>query len=341
MWRRQSYTPIVDPSTEPSNSCSYLHTCCCSSNTLVRCFERCLACLYYIVSNLLSAVFRLLYWCYKRWFYPTVFSQLVSSDLRIVFIMVAVYTSLVAHFSSTAAIEAERDVASRRNFTVNVNWTNQEVSGGISDPVLWGCRRYSDTKHYYRVLYGVLLCSYLIALIVYMLTRCIVSWLSFTAYCQLEDSEDGKDYLLYVANSLKKILSFQHMLEHPPSDGKIKRENLVDISNHWKQHSASPKSKRWVLFVFYCIPILETVLSLLVVIAIILSYDLHPMVCLSGIFRSEIASIMYNPVHHSVVLLFPYWATVFQKTIITVSVGFFLAFVALKTVEEHIQRNKM
>ena len=35
-----------------------------------------------------------------------------------------------------------------------------DESGGISDPVLWGCRRYSDTKHYYRILYGVLLCSY-------------------------------------------------------------------------------------------------------------------------------------------------------------------------------------
>ena len=128
-----------------------IYAYCYSSNTLVRYFERCLLGLYDIISNLLSAVFRLLCWCYKRWFYPTVFSQLVSSDLRIVFIMVAVYTSLVAHFSSIATIEAERDVASRRNFTINVNWTNQEVSGGISDPVLWGCRRYSDTKHYYRV----------------------------------------------------------------------------------------------------------------------------------------------------------------------------------------------
>ena len=340
MWRRQkSYTPIVDPSTE-SNDSSCLH-CYSGSNTLVRCFERCLTCVYEIISKLLSAVFRLLCWCYKRWFYPTVFSKLDSSDLRIVFIMVAVYTSLVAHFSSTAAIEAERDVASRRNFTVNVNWTSQEISGGISDPVLWGCRHYSDTKHYYRVLYGVLLCSYLIALIVYMLTRSIVSWLSFTAYCQLEDSKDGKGYLFYVVNSLKKILSFQYMLEHPPSDGEIKHEDLVSISNHWKQHSAPPRSKRWVLFVFYVTPMLETVLSLLVVIAIILSYDLHPIVCLSGIFRSEVASIMYNPVLRSVVLLFPYWATVFQKTIITISVGFFVAFVALKTVEEHIQRNKM
>ena len=89
--------------------------------------------------------------------------------------MVAVYTSLVTHFSSTAAIEAERDVASRRNFTANVNWMSQEISEGISDPVLWGCRHYSDTKHYYRTLYGVLLCYYLIALIVYMLTRSIVS----------------------------------------------------------------------------------------------------------------------------------------------------------------------
>ena len=341
MWRRhKSYMPIGDPSTE-SNSHSFIHTYCISSNTLVQCFTRSSICLHNIVSGLLSAVVRLLYWCYKRWFHPTVFSKLDSSDLRIVFIMVAVYTSLVAHFSSTAAIEAERDVASRRNFTINVNWTNQEISGGISDPVLWGCRHYSDAKHYYRVLYGVLLCSYLMAVIVYVLTRTIVSWLSFTAYRQLEESDDGKGYLLYVANSLKKILSFQYTLEHPPNDGIIKNEDLVNISNHWKQHSAPSRSKKWVFFVFYFIPMLETVLSLLVVIAIILSYDLHPIVCLSGIFRSEVAAITYNPVHRSVVILFPYWATVFQKTIITISVGFFLAFFVLKTVEERIQRNKM
>ena len=274
-------------------------------------------------------------------FIPQCFPSLLLIYELIVFIMVAVYTSLVAHFSSTAAIEAERDVASRRNLTINVNWTNQEISGGISDPVLWGCRHYSDTKHYYRVLYGVLLCSYTMAVIVYMLTRSIVSWLSFTAYCQLRESDNGKGYLLYVANSLKKILSFQYMLEYPPNERKVKREDLLDISNHWRRHSGSSRSEKWVFFVFYCIPMLETILSLLVVIAIILSYDLHPIVCLSGIFRSEVASITYNPVHHSVILLFPYWATVFQKTIITSSVTFFLAFVVLKSVEEHIQRNKL
>ena len=182
MWRsRKSYTPISDSSTE-LNSGSFTCTNCCNSNTLVYCLT---ARVCNAVSYLLSAAFRFLRWCYKRWFSPTVFSKLASSDLRTVFIMVAVYTSLVAHFSSTAAIEAERDSGSRRNFTINVNWTNQQVSGGISNPILWGCRHYSDTKHYYRILYGVLLFSYLMAVLVYLLTRCIVAWLSYTAYCQL------------------------------------------------------------------------------------------------------------------------------------------------------------
>lgn len=340
MWRSQkSYIPIVESSTESNNrNFTGICTCCYSFNGLVR---RYALRVHNIVSHVLSAVCMCLCWCYKRCCRPTVFSKLASSDLRIVFIMVAVYTSLVAHFSSTAAIEAERDVASRRNFTIDVNWTNQQISGGISDPVLWGCRRYSDTKHYYRILYGVLMCSYLTAVVVYMLTRFIVSWLSFAAYCQLEGSNDGRGYLLYVAHNLKKILSIQYRLDHP-KDGVIKSENLVDISNLWKEQSAlSQRSKKWVFFVFYFIPMLETVLSLLVVIAIILSYDLHPIVCLSGMFGSEVASITYNPVQYSVVLLFPYWATAFQKSIITISVGFFLAFAVLKAVEEHIQRNKI
>ena len=338
MWRtRKSYTPIVEPSTESS-----ICTSCYSSDTLVQRFT---IHAYNAVSRLSSAVFRFIgafiFWCYKLWFHPTIFSKLTSSDLRVVFIMVAVYTSLVAHFSSTAAIKAERDVGSRRNFTINANWTNQQISGGISDPVLWGCRHHSETKHYYRVLYGVLLFSYLMAVCVYMSTRCIVSWLSFMAYCHLEDNSNLKGYLLYVAHSLKKVLNFEYRLKHPPDNGMFTDENLVDILNHWKEQITLVGSKGWVFFVFYFIPLLETVLSLLVVIAIILSYDLHPVVCLSGLFGFEVASITYNSSQHSVILLFPYWATVFQKIIITISIGFLLAFVVLKAVEEHIQRNKI
>ena len=48
--------------------------------------------------------------------------------------MVTVYTSLVAYFSSTAAVEIERDVGSTRNFTINVNWTNQ--ISGVKGPTL-------------------------------------------------------------------------------------------------------------------------------------------------------------------------------------------------------------
>ena len=116
--------------------------------------------------------------------------------------------SLVAHFSSTAAIETERDVASRRNFTI------------------CDCIRVNQN-------------------------HCVLVILHCLLYCQWEESYDGKGYLLYVANSLKKILRFQYMLEHPPNDGIIKSEDLVDISNHWKQHSAlSRQSKKWVFFLF-------------------------------------------------------------------------------------------
>ena len=333
MWRSQkSYLPIVEPSIESNDHHDFTRPCCCSSNGLVQ--HRYLLRVHNVVSRVLSSVFICVCWCYKCWFCSTVLSKL-ASDLRIAFIMVAVYTSLVSHVNSTAAIEAERDVSSRSNFTINANWTNEQISGGISDPVLWGCRHYSTTKHYYRILYGILLCAYLTAVIFYMLTRSIVSCLSFNAYCQLERG-DGKGYFLNVAHSLKLILSFEYRLENP-DDGVVTSEILKDISDCWKRRGVSPRSKIWVFFVFYFIPMLETVLSLLVVIAIILSYDLHPIVCLSGMFRSDVASITYDPVEYSVVLLFPSWAKVFQKSIITISVGFLLMFAILKVVEERIQ----
>ena len=85
---------------------------------------------------------------------------------------------------------------------------------------------------------------------------------------------------------------------------------------------------------FYCIPMLETLLTLVFTIAIILSYDLHPIVCLSGMFRSEAASITYDPMEYSVVLLFPNWAEVFQKCIITISVGILVTFAVIKAAVE-------
>ena len=277
-----------------------------------------------------------------------VFSKL-ASDLRIAYATVAVYTTLVSHISSTAAVEAEKDVANGKNFTVNANWTNELISGGVSDPVLWGCRHYSDTKHYYRSLYGVLLCSYLIAVIGYMLIRVVASCLSLNAYRKLESElvnekdkmdgrkqSDGKDYVLDMAHSLKLTLDIEYILENP-DDGVIKEDDLQGILKHWEERSASPRSHMWVFFVFYFIPMLDTVLTLLVVIAIILSYDLHPIVCLSGMFKSEVVSITYNPVEYSVVLSFPNWAKVFQKSILTSSVGVFVIFTVFQmAVEEHI-----
>ena len=166
----------------------------------------------------------------------TVLSQLVP-DFKLAYAMVAVYTTLVSYTSSTAAIEAERDEESGWNFTVNANWTNEQISGGISDPVLWGCRRYSDTKRYYRVLYGVLLSSYLMAVTVYILIKFINSLLTFNGYTKLKRMSNAKGYLLNVAQRLKLILNLVYRLEnrdHASADL---------ISNQWEEErSVLPRS---------------------------------------------------------------------------------------------------
>ena len=171
----------------------------------------------------------------------TVLSQLVP-DFKLAYAMIVVYTTLVSHISSTAAIEAERDVASGKNFTINANWTNEQISGGISDPVLWGCRRYSDTIRYYRVLYGVLLCSYLIALTVYILIKFVDSWLGFNGYIELKrdlvkehiDKDVVIGYLLNVAQRLKLILSLEYRLENLDNV-------LTDVPDQWVEKENTTK----------------------------------------------------------------------------------------------------
>jgi len=81
-------------------------------------------------------------------------SAIYSTDLRLLFIVTAVYTSLVGLFRQAANQEADEDVNSGMNFKVNSEFLNHSIFGGVSDWILWNCRVDSRTNYYYKSLYG-------------------------------------------------------------------------------------------------------------------------------------------------------------------------------------------
>ena len=81
-------------------------------------------------------------------------SVIYSRDMRLVFILVTVYTSLVGHFRQAANQETDEDINGGMNFKVNSEFLNHSIFGGVSDWILWNCRVDSRTNYYYKSLYG-------------------------------------------------------------------------------------------------------------------------------------------------------------------------------------------
>jgi len=104
-------------------------------------------------------------------------SVIYSRDMRLVFILVTVYTSLVGHFRQAANQETDEDINGGMNFKVNSEFLNHSIFGGVSDRILWNCRDDSRTNYYYKSLYGGLFFSYFLTIGIYFVARvCISYW---------------------------------------------------------------------------------------------------------------------------------------------------------------------
>ena len=93
--------------------------------------------------------------------------NLYATDFKLLFILTAIYTSLIFQFRQTGNQEAEDDMYSGRLFKINSVWTNNSISGGVSDRVLWNCRIDSETDAYYKTLYLGLIILYCMVVVVY------------------------------------------------------------------------------------------------------------------------------------------------------------------------------
>lgn len=247
---------------------------------------------------------------YRSFFIGYIPDNLYTTDFRLLFILTAIYTSLVSEFRQSANQESDEDVASGKLLRINSFWTNHSVSGGVSDRVLWNCRSDSPTVIYYKTLYFGLITFYCVVVIVYLVASMIINGMVAFAVSKLKiDTSDGKrkSYLEIVANTAK-ITCHHH-------------KNLKDLKQQWESTENRQEvedklfnidHKKWFknllgfkqnahfynwLTVLYIIPRIETMIMISVLTLALTSYDIHPIGCLSPI------GVSYNETEASVNLI--------------------------------------
>ena len=227
-------------------------------------------------------------------------SNLYTTDFRLVFVLTAIYTSLVTHFRQAGNQETEQDIISGRLFKVNSIWTNHSVSGGVSDRILWNCRSDSPTVTYYKSLYLGLLIFTFTVIIVYFVASMIINFLIVFAASKLKVITEklrhqGKGklhYLEVVANEVKMARQLRKELkkikdEWLLAEDKQKLDESVENfkanrNDRLKKFEASEHLYNWFV-ILYIIPRIETTIMLCILTFALTSYDIHPLGCLSPI----------------------------------------------------------
>ena len=98
-------------------------------------------------------------------------------DIKVTFIIIYVYISVVNLMSTTANNQAKQDRESPElfNLTSRPEHTNVNVSS-IDDATLWSCREYSPTSTYYVALYWMLLATFSVILLFYCTSKSLALW---------------------------------------------------------------------------------------------------------------------------------------------------------------------
>lgn len=256
-------------------------------------------------------------------------ANLYTTDFRLMFILTAIYTSLVSQFRQAGNKEAEVDIASGRLFRINSIWTNYSVSGGMSDRILWNCRSDSSTAAYYKTLYLGLICLYCTIVAIYFIASMIinsmvaytVSKLKIKAKKETENAEENDheyeevNYLELVQTEVKKSYRLREKikaLKHKSLQrGSIEnlQEEISTINTWLDQMYDFKKTERFynLFTILYIIPRFETIIMFCILSLALTSYDIHPIGCLSPI------SVLYNETNSSVALIISESVILYQR----------------------------
>ena len=196
-------------------------------------------------------------------------------NIKAFFIISYMYISVVNLISTTANSEATMDEQGNSSFDVtSLSLHQQLMVSRINDPVLWNCRETSLTRNYYKILYIMLLTASGTATLVFF----GVKTLNFCG-----DRPLNRLWEIAVAQHLKETHTNDNTSESRYSKEKaneiiecyqsIFKKKLSDI----KKNITSSYIK---LRTFA--PILSTFYLVVGWWLLLLSYDLHPVSCLSG-----------------------------------------------------------
>ena len=288
----------------------------------------------------------------KSFFIGYIPDNLYAIDFKLLFILTAMYTSLITQFRQAADQEADEDVDSGRLFRINSVWTNHSVSGGVSDRILWNCRSDSKTCTYYKTLYLGLIILYCIVVIVYLFASVIINSMVASAVSKLKvkiytsdnrenNNAKGSDeidiaYLEMVADEVKityqvheKLKYIKHKLfnlNKIEADKEILK-NKISKLNKW--YDKLLRFKRDTHFynwftVLYIIPRFEIIIMLFILTFTLTSYDIHPIGCLSNI------RISYNEAEESVTLKISENSMFYKKACIVLIVLLAITWIFLK-----------
>ena len=288
--------------------------------------------------------------------------ELYKTDFKLLFILIAIYTSLVAQLRQTANQEADGDVDSGDPFMINEKWEKHSINGGVSDGILWNCRSHSKTHFYYRSLYLSLILCFLIIAVLYLAARVIITIISFRLAIKLSykpkfdpgDQDVKKIYVLEVAanayksinecltelKEAKKCYLESERNEKESKDLFEKIDKAEQIANKkWSQHLAAhgdevqPSFRNWIV-ALYIIPRAETIIMIILLTLSLTSYDPHPLGCLSPI------EVLYNDTQMAVTLKISQTVMNYQQACVLISVMTFILWGILKTAQYFMLRCK-
>ena len=227
-------------------------------------------------------------------------------DLKVMYIILPAFITAVNVILSTANSEATSDAngISLFNVTSSPGYTNVEVDS-ISDAILWNCRRQSLTNKRYKIIYCVLFAAMSAALLYFFVPKFMTL---ITVNCNrgsFNKNELTKLWHIAILEQLKDLTKplKLSLKEYQPLIDKGIPEDLKLIS------SCKNCCRRAIPEILLC-------LCVVILGLFYLSYDLHPLACVS---QPEEAHITYNSTTKRVKLEISDELLIFQKV-----TGFFV-----------------
>ena len=191
-------------------------------------------------------------------------SNFLLIDIRVLFIIVSVYTTVAAVISTTAHNETTKDTTSEMPRPEHTDVIVNEVSNAI----LWDCREKSVTRRYYKSLYGLLFMSFGLIVTIFIGARLSVmcGWRS-----KLSHNLHSILWRLVLIKRLKQLV-----LHYGANDPRTKEKAEI----YYQQWNSKQQEK--VHWTISAVPYFEALFLVLALPFILTSYDIHPLGCVVG-----------------------------------------------------------